>query len=139
MSRSTYKKSMRALAERWGASTATIKRYAAKGLDWDWPDYEIAMWLITKAGGIKKPAAMHRAIYAVPGIRNPHAPQQSEPFNTRAFGAGVVALMARQDAVEERVDKLKEGDIQEALTLQTLVDELDAELARLEASIPTDN
>ena len=141
MSKSHFKLSYRALAEKWKTTPTTIKRYTAKGCDFDASDQEVARWLLARPD-IKKPSAMVKAIYAIPGIGNPYAPQQSapsEPFNPRAFGAGIEALMARQDAVEERVDKLKEGDIQEALTLQTLVDELNAELARLEASIPTDN
>ena len=132
---------MQALAEKWGTTAQTISKYSRQGCDFDASDLEVGRWLLSKPT-IKKSRAMMEVIHAIPGIHNPYAPQQStpsEPFNPRAFGAGIEALMARQDAVEERVDKLKEGDIQEALTLQTLVDELNAELARLEASIPTDN
>ena len=150
MSHPTYKKSLRALADRWGASTATIRRYAAKGLDWDWPDYEVALWLLTKAGGIKKPKAMREAIDAVPGIRTPHRAQNESCTDCTTFVSqpsrsdrpttfhphAVGALLNRQDELEQRVAKLKPDDVHEAFKLRGLLDELDAEFARLEATIP---
>ena len=50
---------------------------------------------------------------------------------------GLDAALARQDALETRVAKLKPGDVHEAFKLRALVDELDAEFDRLEASMPS--
>ena len=121
-------------ATKWCTTSTTVRRYAARGCDWDASDYTVGAWLLKYAH--KKPKAMRKAIYAVPGIDDPHAPKPKEPFNPAAFGSGLEALLARQDALEQRVAKLKPGDIEEALELQRAVHELDAEFDRLESTIP---
>ena len=132
MSKPTFKISTRALAKKWGSTSPTISRYAARGCDWDAPDIVVGRWLLKY--GMKKPKAMREAIYAVPGITDPHKQPVAMPlpFNPAEFGA----VYERAKKLEDRVAKLQPGDIRGAITLQKEVDQLDAKIAQLEATIP---
>ena len=114
-------------ADKWGTTSTTVRRYAAKGCNWDADDYTVACWLLRH--GHKKPKAMYAAIYAVPGITDPHAPKPElkQPIDR----AAVMAAYLRSCELEAMVAELKPGDVEAALKLSVLVDENAAELDRL--------
>ena len=118
-------------AAKWHTTTTTAHNYARRGCDWDSSDYEVAVWLLKYSR--KKSPAMRAAIYAVPGISDPHAPEQAvttskhTEIDCHAFGK----LMTLYCDIEAGIAKLEPGDIEDALRLQKEVGKLDAMTAKL--------
>ena len=69
MSKPHHKLSYRALAEKWGASSAMQISRLANRIDFDLPDQEVAELLLKKC--MKKPRAMYEAIYTLSDIPRP--------------------------------------------------------------------
>ena len=115
-------------AAKWHTSTVTASSYAKRGCDWDASDYDVALWLLKYTR--KRSPAMHKAIYAVPGISDGINPEQTAPLGEldyHAFGK----LMTLWCDIEAQEAELKEGDTEGAIRLHKEVVKLDAMTARL--------
>ena len=115
-------------AAKWHTSTVTASSYAKRGCDWDASDYDVALWLLKYTR--KRSPAMHKAIYAVPGISDATNPEQTAPhgeIDCHAYGE----LMTLWCDIEAEVAELKKGDTVHALSLLKEVNKLDAMTARL--------
>ena len=131
MSYSKFKQSYRAIADRWGTSSTTVRRYAERGCNWD-NDFETAVFLLKYTR--RRTPAMRKAIYAVPGIDDPFAPaspatipKRSGEIDCHAFGR----LMTLCCDTEAAVTKLKHGDAREALRLRREVAKLETMTSKL--------
>ena len=127
-----HKKPLSYYAAKWHTSVVTASNYARRGCDWDASDYDVAVWLLKYSR--KRSPAMRAAIYAVPGISDPIAPEQavtiskrSEDIDCHAWGKLITLCCDTEAAVE----KLKHGDTQEALRLRREVAKLEAMTAKL--------
>jgi hypothetical protein len=139
MSYSKFKQSYRAIADRWGTSSTTVRRYADRGCNWD-NDFETALFLLKYTR--RRTPAMRKAIYAVPGIDDPHAPKEADYFDPPATTSkrsgeidchAIGAHMMLFCDIEAGLAKLKHGDTREALRLAREVAAFDAMTARLTA------
>ena len=128
MSKPTFRISTRALAKKWGTTPSTVRRYAAKGCDWDASDDDVARWLLSQYN-IKKSKAMYQATRSVLGMSAQQEAKQ--PFDTAAVGA----LLERSNELEERVANLHPGDTGAALALRGLVNRLEADIDRLSMAL----
>ena len=125
----TYNKPLRQIANDWSTSTATVRRYAARGCDWDGTEKEIAAWILKRVSSKSK--GMREKVYKhfPPPRARQDSKQEPDELNLRDFGA----MAERSIDLEAQVAKLKAGDIEKALTLQKELNDLDALTASLEA------
>ena len=136
MSHPKFKQSYRALADRWGTTSTTVRRYSERGCNWD-NDFETALWLIKYTR--KRTPAMRKAIYAVPGISDPIARDQSEPQQKTADKHSEIdchawgKLMTLYCDIEAGIEELKPGDIEDALRLQKEVVRFNSMVIKLTA------